>query len=374
MSSEALQEDVMGQSVRNAKAAFTRIEAERLRAFIEAQPDVTGPVTIGQIDFPSDGAGSSNGIGLFDAELDRGEGRRTEKLVVRYSPGAVLLAQKSFVDEFATLSAVHAVGIPSPRPYWLDPTGETLGAVGYVMERIDADKPTASLYSTGPFSVVDTATRNEMMLKAAGFHGSLRKAAIGRDKVPHLADRGPASADGAVARELGWWLEEVHRVANADPAKRAYLESLHAWLIENQPSDLYEPGLVHGDAQFANLMFRNGQLVAALDWELSFLGHNESDIALLAFLTESQKVFDKPASDTPTEADFIARFEAESGHPACAYDYFRLFCMFKVQSIALMTIANMPSPDIVWNIFLGYTDAAWDKAREAVTRGWKPAA
>lgn len=360
--------DMMGESVKNAKAAFRLVDQDRLRTFIEQQPDVQGTVTIDRIDFPTDGAGSTNGIGLFDATIDRGDGPKREALVVRYSPGAALLAQKSFADEFATLQAVRATGIPVPKVYWLDADGGTLGAAGYVMERIEGDKPTASLYSTGPFSTVDTATRNDMLLQAAGFHGRLRKAAIGADVVPHLSQRGP-SAPTAVGRELGWWLEEVHRVEHASPEKVKYIELLYSWMIAHEPSDLYSPNLVHGDAQFANLMYRDSKMVAVLDWELAFLGHNESDLALLSFIVASQKIFDKPADDTPGEEDFIARFEEESGLPACNYPYFRLFCMFKVQAISLMTIKNMPSAEMVWSIFKEFTENAWADARVQLGSG-----
>ncbi|WP_233203707.1 phosphotransferase family protein [Novosphingobium sp. HII-3] len=359
--------DVMGESVRNAKAAFKRISIDKLRAFIARQHDVYGDVIVSEIEYPSDGAGSTNGIGLFDAVIDRGGGAQQERLVVRYLPGPALLAQKSFDDEFATLQAVRSAGVPSPCAYWLDSTGEMLGVPGYVMERIEADKPTASLYSTGPFSKVEPATRNEMMLQAAGFHGALKKKAIRGDRVRHLLRRGP-EAPTAVQRELGWWMEEVRLSKNAIADKLDYLTSLHQWMVRHEPNDLYAPALVHGDAQFANLMYKDNRLVSALDWELSFIGHNESDLALLSFITESQKKFDIPAEGTPTEYDFISRFEVESGQPVNNYEYFKLFCMLKVQSIALMTIHNMPDPEAVWNIFKDFTEAAWSQARTRYDR------
>lgn len=356
--------DVMGEHAKAAKATFKRLDSEKVRGFIESQADVVGPVSIGEIRFPTEGAGSSNGIGLFDAVIDRGSGPRSEALVVRYSPGPTLLTQKSYEDEFKTLLAVRAAAIPSPRAFWLDPDGGQLGAQGYIMERIDGEMPTASLYSTGPFSRVDATTRNEMLLGAAGFHGRLRRSAIGADQVPHLAQRGP-EADSMIARELGWWMEEARRASHGAADKLAYVEGLYHWLISNQPTDCYAPVLVHGDAQFANLMYRDGRIAAALDWELSFLGHNESDLALLYFIVESQKVFDSPAEGTPTEEEFVARFEQESGSPVCHYPYFRLFCMMKVQSIGLMNMKTMPGADMVWGMFKSFTEAAWEKARGA---------
>lgn len=359
--------DVMGESVRNAKAAFLRLDPERLRGFIESQPDVVAVRELGEIRYPADGAGSSNGIGLFDAVIDRGQGPRLEELVVRYAPGVMLLSQKSYTDEFRTVRAVKLAGLPVPDVYWLDATGDMLGTSGYVMQRITGDQPTASMYSQGPLSKVTDEQRKDMLLQAAGFHGQLRKAAIKADKVSHLLHRGPESARSAVERELGWWLAEARNVRPADDPQLGYVESIYDWLVANQPEDLYEPNLVHGDAQIANLMFKGRKMVVALDWELSFLGHNESDLALIPFLTEMQKVFDQPVEGTPTEAEYIARFEQESGQPVCNYEYFALFCMFKVQAINLMTAANMPSADQVWAFFKQHVDAAWDRAKGART-------
>jgi aminoglycoside phosphotransferase (APT) family kinase protein len=357
-------QDAIDESVRNAKAAFSRIDPQRLLGFIAGQPGIR-QVELGDIEYLVDGAGLSNGIGMFDAVIDRGQGPQRESLVVRYAPGVMLLSQKSYADEFRTLLAVKAAGIPVPTVYWLDATGAELGSPAYVMERIAADKPTTNMYSHGPLSKVSDAQRKDMMLQAAGFHGRLRKAAIGPDKVPHLLKRGPAMARSAIERELGWWLVEARNVSHADDPKLLYVTEVYDWLVANQPKDAYQPNLVHGDAQIANLMYRDGQLAAALDWELSFLGHNESDLALLPFITEMQKAFDKPVGGTPTEAEYIARFEEESGHEVCSYEYFACICQFKVQTVGLMTLAGMPSPEQVWSFYKQHMDTAWDRARAA---------
>lgn len=361
----AVSEDIMGGQARNAKAAFSRIDADRLARFIAAQPGVVGPVEISTIDFPLDGAGASNGIGLFDARIDRGQGPQREHLVVRYAPGVMLLSQKSYADEFLTVQAAHAAGISVPVVHWLDATGAGLGCPGYVMDRVIGDKPAASMYSQGPLAGVSNATRKEMMLQAATFHGTLRKAAIGADQLPHLVRRGPAGAGNAIERELGWWLVEAQNVRPADDAMLAYVVAIHDWLVANQPKAVYPANLVHGDAQIANLMYRDGQIVAALDWELSYLGHNEADLALLCFITEMQKIVDIPAEGTPTEAEYIAAYEAASGGAVCAFEYFACFSQFKVQAISLMTFEKMPQADRIWALFKTYMDAAWDRAKAA---------
>src|SRR5262249_59274768 len=54
-----------------------------------------------------------------------------------------------------------------------------------------------------------------------------------------------------------------------------------AWLRARRPLD-YIPGLMHGDYQFANVMFRNGapaRLAAIVDWEMGTVGDPKLDLA-----------------------------------------------------------------------------------------------
>ncbi|MDP1631244.1 MAG: phosphotransferase family protein [Caulobacter sp.] len=350
----------IGEQTRNSKAQFAQVDAARLHGFIEGQPDVVGQVKTGPIEYLLDGAGSSNGIAFFEAELDRGDGRRRQDYVLRYFPGVTLLRQKSYKDEYLTLQAARAAGLPTPMPLWLDEDGKQLGCIGYVMERVSGDAPSAAMYSKGPLANVTPEKRKALMLQAATFHGTLRKAAIGADRVPHLVGRGEGAT--AIERELQWWLTEARFVCSADDARLAYVQQIHDWMVANQPP-AYEPGLVHGDAQIANIMFRDGQLASVLDWELSYLGHNESDLALLVFITESQKLLDQAVEGTPSEAEYIAAYEAAAGAPVESWAYFKLFSQFKVTCIALMMADRTPSFETVWAYYAAQVAADFDAAR-----------
>ena len=53
------------------------------------------------------------------------------------------------------------------------------------------------------------------------------------------------------------------------------------WLRRHRPLD-YIPGLMHGDYQFANVMYRNGapaRLAAIVDWEMGTVGDPKLDLA-----------------------------------------------------------------------------------------------
>jgi aminoglycoside phosphotransferase (APT) family kinase protein len=151
-------------------------------------------------------------------------------------------------------------------------------------------------------------------------------------------------------------------VRSGEDARFAAITEIYDWMIAHQPQ-AYAPGLVHGDAQIANLMYRDGRLAAVLDWELSYLGHNESDLALLVFITESQKLLDQSVEGTPTEAEYIAAYEAAAGVPVESWAYFKLFSQFKVTCIALMMADRTPSFETVWNYYAAQVAADFEAAK-----------
>src|SRR5438445_7741861 len=135
MAEEVSFADAASQIAASAPAR-PRIDSSRLKRFLKQQPDVSGPVELGDLAYIED-AGGSNGIALFDARIDG----RLERFVLRYAPGEQLLKQKRFDEEFLTLAAVHGKGIPAPMARWCDPTCQAIGYPFLVMERLVGRAP-----------------------------------------------------------------------------------------------------------------------------------------------------------------------------------------------------------------------------------------
>lgn len=359
MSDPAIQGSIR-TSTKNAKARFLAVPAERIAAHISAQPEVSGPVEIESLEAP-DGAGASNGIAFVRVRMDIGEGLKPHDLVLRYSPGVQLLKQKSFTHEYLTLNAVSRAGLMAPRPSWLDAHGAALGVPGYFMERIDATPPSAAMYSAGPLADAAPHDRHRMMLDAVRFHGRLRREAIGPEAVPHLLERGVGP--DPLSRELNWWLEEIRLSAAADDPRRKLVERAHAWLVENRPVDLPAPALVHGDSQVANMMYRDGRIVAVLDWELSHLGHAELDVRFLAFITEFMKAADRHVEGTPSEEEYIEAYERESGEPVRRWGWFGFMSALRNAIVMLSMGDAMPGGDRLWDVYRAALEAAEGEAR-----------
>lgn len=348
------------KSVQNAKAGHPSLDPRGLASFIASQHGVEGPVEIGDLIVPQS-SGATNAILLFSAIYGHGGSRQKHELVARYAPGRKVIKQKSFSDEFLTLQAVFRRGLPVPEPLWLDAEGSATGFSSFVMARIDGTPPAAAMYSKGPLAQVGPQQRKRMMLEAAGFHGRLRREAIGPDDVTHLLARGSGATD--IERELNWYLEEARLNSEPDDPKLAAIAEAHRWMVERQPR--MRPGtLVQGDSQIANVIYKDGALAGILDWELAYLGHGEADLALIVFLTESMKTLDKDVDGTPSEAEYIARFEAEAGASVEHYDYFKLFPLFKTQCVLLSGKEIHHDFDKVWSFYLNTLQAEIDRAKK----------
>lgn len=351
---------ITDEQTRAAKARFGKLDQARVERYMGTRPGVRSVELIGDISYPSEGAGASNGIAFLKARIRSDDGVRERELVIRFDPGIRLLRQKSYSDEYHTIRAADRAGLPVPNVFWLDPDGDELGTPGFFMDRIEGDTPAAAMYSAGPLAKASPEQRKAMMLDAARFHGRLRKLAIGEAEVPHLLRRGQGGTP--LERELNWWLEEVRQSAEKGEPQRTLLEEVHRWLIDNRPKALRPATLVHGDSQVANMIFRDGKIVAVLDWELSHLGYGELDIYFLSFITEFMKVVDRNIEGTPSQEEYIAAYEEASGTRVEFWEYFRVFQHLRNCAVLLSARNTFPNFASQWEIYERDMKAVWRAA------------
>jgi aminoglycoside phosphotransferase (APT) family kinase protein len=84
--------------------------------------------------------------------------------------------------------------------------------------------------------------------------------------------------DGFHERQVERWTTFLDRIKGREIPG---FEETSAWLRAHKPLD-FEPGLMHGDYQFANVMYRTGapaRLAAIVDWEMGTVGDPKLDLA-----------------------------------------------------------------------------------------------
>lgn len=184
------------------------------------------------------------------AELIAGDGA-VKRVVVRRPRRASSAERRRVVDaEFRVLSVCSRDGIRVPRPYYVDHS-----ALAVVLEYVDGEP------DFSPVRLGDTL--DQMATELAHIHAISITAELERlGRCEHTT----ASRIAEVPSMLDHSLDE--------PGVRATLERLWPWPASNATV------LLHGDYWPGNTLWKDGRLVAVIDWEASELGDPLADLAI----------------------------------------------------------------------------------------------
>ncbi|HEX5066069.1 MAG TPA: phosphotransferase family protein [Myxococcota bacterium] len=149
-----------------------------------------------------------------------------------------------------------------------------------------------------------------------------------------LADLG--RPDGFHERQVERWSGFLARIRGRDLPG---FDEAASWLRHRRPLD-FVPGLMHGDYQFANVMYRHGapaQLAAIVDWEMGTVGDPKLD---LGWVVQSWPD-DTSAADTsgasyvdmrgmPSRDELLAHYADASGRQVDDIDYYVVLARWKL--------------------------------------------
>jgi aminoglycoside phosphotransferase (APT) family kinase protein len=112
-----------------------------------------------------------------------------------------------------------------------------------------------------------------------------------------------------------------------------------AWLRARRPAD-FVPGLMHGDYQFANVMFRHGgpaRLAAIVDWEMGTVGDPKLDLGwVMNSWPEDTSGGDGSVGDyvdltgMPSRSELLAHYSAVTGRQVDDIDYYSVLAKWKL--------------------------------------------
>lgn len=211
-----------------------------------------------------------------------------QKLVTRVAPSA------SDVQVFPTyrldhqFDVIRKVGeltdVPVPPVRWLESTGDVLGTPFFVMDYVDGVVPPDVMpYTFGNNWFADAPTEKQRELQDAtvGVLAKLHSIPHAEQTFGFLSD-GPG--DTALRRHFNW-VQSWYEFAVPDIGRSPLLERTFTWLENNWPTEVAarEPVLLWGDARVGNVLYRDFQPVAVLDWEMVTLGPRELDIAWMIY-------------------------------------------------------------------------------------------
>ena len=168
--------------------------------------------------------------------------------------------------EYRLLAALADTDVPHARAVAVCDDPGLMGGCFYLMEYVDGWSPMGGGGWPAPFD-----TDLEAPARAWPSSSSTASPSWPGSTGEARGLEGFGRPDGFHERQVDRWMSHLAAVQFRDIPG---LDVAAAWLRTHQPRH-YEPGIMHGDYQFANVMFRHGapaRLAAIVDWEMATVG------------------------------------------------------------------------------------------------------
>ncbi|HYA67975.1 MAG TPA: phosphotransferase family protein [Acidimicrobiales bacterium] len=296
------------------------INLERLGAWMDASglPGAGEPV---ESDFIS--GGSQNEI----YEIRRASLRGALRIPPPTAPHS---RDEGILREWRIIEALDGTDVPHTKAIAVCADTSVLGRAFYVMAFVDGWSPMGVDHWPAPFDT-DFETRRELALQLVEGIGLLSKVdwrARGLE--------GLGRPDGFHERQVDRWTAFLERIKGRELPG---FEVASAWLRSHKPID-YIPGLMHGDYQFANVMYRHGapaKLAAIVDWEMGTVGDPKLDLGWVVQGWPVDTMAPEAVTSTyvdltgmPSRDELLVHYSRTSGRQVDDIDYYVILAKWKL--------------------------------------------
>jgi aminoglycoside phosphotransferase (APT) family kinase protein len=140
--------------------------------------------------------------------------------------------------------------------------------------------------------------------------------------------------DGFHERQVDRWTAFLERIKGRELPG---FDEAAAWLRAHKPID-FVPGLMHGDYQFANVMYEHGapaRLAAIVDWEMGTVGDPKLDLGWVVHSwpddpDKSDENSYVPMKGLPKRDDLFDHYRKISGRQVDDMDYYCILAKWKL--------------------------------------------
>jgi len=296
------------------------IDVERLAAWL----DQNGlPGRGGAIQHRFISGGSQNEI----YEIRRGDLR----CVMRIPPtGAPADRDEGILREWRIIEALDGTEVPHTPAVAVCKDASVLGRPFYLMGFVEGWSPMGRTGWPAPFDT-DLEAR-------AGLGYELAEGIALLSKVDWQARglQGLGRPDGFHERQVDRWTAFLKRIQGRPLPG---FEEAAAWLRSHRPID-FIPGIMHGDYQFANVMYEDGapaRLAAIVDWEMGTVGDPKLDLGWMiqswpedTGAAEASEASYVDLRGMPSRAQILAHYADVSGRQVDDIDYYLVLAKWKL--------------------------------------------
>ncbi|GAB4843643.1 Putative acyl-CoA dehydrogenase ibr3 [Ancistrocladus abbreviatus] len=266
------------------------------------------------------GHGQSNPTFLLEINFDD----NLKRYVLRKKPHGKLLQSAHAVER--EYQVLHALGshtmVPVPKVFCLCTDASVIGTAFYIMEYLEG-----RIFLHPQLPDVEPHQRTAIYREIARVLASLHHADVDAIGLGNYGRR-----ENYCRRQVERWAKQYMASTGDGKAERySKMLELISWLRQHIPledSSGRATGLVHGDFRIDNLVFHptEDRVIGILDWELSALGNQMSDVAYSSLHYIVEFGLDKVGQDQgleqtgipeglPSLAEYVAEYCSLAGKP-----------------------------------------------------------
>jgi len=252
---------------------------------------------------------------------------------------------EGIVREWRIIEALDGTDVPHTEAIAVCTDPSVLGCTFYLMGFVDGWSP-MSMGTTWP-APFDTDFEARRGLGLQLVEGIARLSKVDW-RAKGLDDLG--RPEGFHERQVERWTRFLERVQTRELPG---LEVASEWLRSHRPID-YVPGIMHGDYQFANVMFRSGtpaELAAIVDWEMGTVGDPKLDLAWVVQgwpedTSEAAGASYVDLTGMPGRTELLEHYAAHSGRQIDDIDYYVVLARWKLAIVLEQGYARVTQSDV----------------------------
>lgn len=244
-------------------------------------------------------------------------------------PTAPAERDQGIVREWTIIEALDGSDVPHTSAIAVCDDTSVLGRAFYLMGFVDGWSP----ISTG--QVWPEPYANDLQARRGlAFELVRGAAAMATFDWERAGLQGLGRPDGFHDRQVDRWTRFYEQIAAREVP--GFVDAAE-WLRAHRPHE-YRPGLMHGDYQFANVMYRHGapaRLAAIVDWEMGTIGDPKLDLAWIVHDWPEDTSTDPgngyvDMTGMPTRSELLTRYQDESGRQVEDIDYYCILAKWKL--------------------------------------------